>query len=46
MWRIEFNSSLFLPLPSPQCQVNAGVYGHELSLWLARALAERGITTS
>ena len=46
MWRIEFNSSLFLPTLPPECQVNPGVYGHELAMWLARALAGRGITTS
>lgn len=46
MWRIEFTSSLFLPTLPPECQVNPGVYGHELSLCLARSLAGRGITPS
>lgn len=46
MWRIEFNSSLFLPTLPSECQVNPGVFGHELAVWLGQALLQRGITTS
>lgn len=46
MWRIEFSSAEFLPYLPEDAQANPGVYGFELALWLSRALAERGITTS
>jgi hypothetical protein len=46
MWSIEFSSSDFLPFLPEKCQANPGVYGFELALWVARALAERGVITS
>ena len=46
MWRIEFTSDRFLPSLPEDCQVNRGAYGFELALWLAQALASRGVTTS
>jgi hypothetical protein len=46
MWRIEFVSAKFLPILPEECQTNPGAYGFELALWLAEALANRGIITS
>jgi hypothetical protein len=46
MWRIEFSSAKFLPTLPAACQSSPGIYGFELALWLAQALARRGIATS
>ncbi len=46
MWRIEFTSAKFLPFLPEECQANPGAYGFEQALWLAGALAQRGIITS
>jgi hypothetical protein len=39
MWRIEFEADRFLPFLPEECQSNPGVYGFELSVWVARTLA-------
>ena len=44
--RIEFYSSRFLPYLPESCQVNPGVYGFELALWLSNALIPLDIVTS
>ena len=45
LWTIEFTTDQFRPfLPEP-CQVNADLYGFELSAWLAQALAEQRLGT-
>ena len=46
MWRIEFSSAKSLPFLPEECQANPGAYGFELALWLAQALAQRGVITS
>jgi len=46
VWRIEFSSAKFLPFLPEECQANPGAYGFELALWLAQALAQRGVVTS
>jgi hypothetical protein len=43
MWRIEFTSGAFLPREPEEQQVNPGLYGKELAMWLVQALAERGV---
>jgi hypothetical protein len=46
MFDIEFTSAKFLPFLPETCQVNPGVYGFELALWLSQALAQANLPTS
>lgn len=46
MFDIEFTSTKFLPFLPEACQVNPGVYGFELALWLSQALARAHLPTS
>jgi hypothetical protein len=46
MWRIEFNSDEFLPFLPEEAQSNPGVYGFELSVWVARKLAASELCTT
>lgn len=46
MFDVEFTSAKFLPFLPEACQVNRGVYGFELALWLAQALARANLPTS
>ena len=46
MWRIEFESDKFLPFLPEESQGNPGVYGFELSTWLSRSLAQRGVVAT
>jgi hypothetical protein len=43
---VEFDSALFKPFLPDDRQVNPGRFGAELSFWLSRKLAERGLPTS
>jgi hypothetical protein len=43
---IEFTSAQFLPFLPEACQVNPGVYGFELALWLSQALSRAKLPTS
>lgn len=43
---IEFTSAKFLPFLPEACQVNPGVYGFELALWLSQALLRTNLPTS
>jgi hypothetical protein len=45
MWRIEFESSEFLPFLPEEAQSNPGVYGFELASWLSRGLAKKNLAT-
>lgn len=46
MFDIEFTSAKFLPFLPEACQVNPGVYGFELALWLSQALVRANLPTS
>jgi len=46
MQRFEFESAKFLPYLPEDCQVNPGVYGFELALWLSQTLMRENILTS
>jgi hypothetical protein len=46
MWRIEFESAMFLPFLPEEAQANPGAYGFELAAWLSQALAGRGVITT
>ena len=46
VWEVAFASREFAPVLPEEAQVNPGVHGFELALWLATALAARGIVTS
>jgi hypothetical protein len=46
MWRIEFDSDRFLPFLPEVYQSNPGVYGFELSVWVARTLASCDLGTT
>ena len=43
---IDFESDLFAPYLPDDAQVNPGVFGAELTFWLSRQLALRGVMTS
>ncbi len=43
---IEFTTDRFPPILPESCQVNTDLYGFELAVFLAGALAERGAVTS
>ena len=43
---VQFSSSAFEPFLPEEAQVNPGVYGAELALWLCARLAARGVYTS
>ncbi len=43
---VEFDSEMFRPYLPDEAQVNPGVYGAELTFWLSRQLASRGVITS
>lgn len=43
---VEFESELFVPFLPEDSQVNPQVYGAELTYWLARKLAEKGVVTT
>jgi hypothetical protein len=43
---VEFESELFRPFLPDDAQVNPCVYGAELTFWLSRQLAQRGVVTS
>lgn len=46
MWHIEFKSDRFQPFLPESSQINGGVYGFELALWLAQELSAEGVFTS
>jgi hypothetical protein len=46
MWRIEFESDRFLPFLPEECQSNPGIYGFELSVWVAQTLAASDLDTT
>ncbi len=43
---VDFESKLFSPFLSEDCQVNPHVYGAELAWWLSRELASEGVETT
>ena len=43
---VEFESDLFIPFLPEDSQVNPQVYGAELTYWLSKKLAEKGVVTT
>jgi len=43
---VEFESNLFIPFLPEESQVNPQVYGAELTYWLSKKLAEKGVVTT
>lgn len=43
---VEFESDLFIPFLPEDSQVNPQVYGAELTYWLSKKLAEKGVITT
>lgn len=43
---VDFDSDLFRPFLPDDAQVQPGLYGAELSYWLSRQLAQRGVITT
>jgi hypothetical protein len=43
---LEFKTDKFPPILPEPCQVNADLYGFELAVWLAQALAQQGVISS
>jgi hypothetical protein len=46
LWTIDITTDRFRPILPEICQVSEDLYGFELAVWLAQALAEQDVVTS